>query len=406
MERMAESVPNTNDQAYQHFLSQSPWEEEAVVDRICQDVNQCIGGKDDSCLLIDETGFPKKGDDSVGVSRQYCGQLGKIDNCQIGVFAALAHARHVCPIEYRLYLPKSWTNDKERCLRAGIPDEFIIYQRKEDLALQTVLSARMRGAEFEWVGCDALYGSDPFFLRFLDDIGETFVADVHKDQRVYLDDPAPYIPEPKPGKGRKTTRLKTDCKSVRVDKWAEQQPESAWKKFDIRDTTKGKLKISVLHRHVWLWDGKEPTGHLWRLIVRKTIGIDKVKYSLSNANSDISVERLAYMQGQRYLVERVFQDAKNQCGMGQYQARGWRSWHHHMTLVMMAMLFMLQQQLKNISDYPLLSSNDIVELLNYYLPNRKASKEEIYKQLEIRHKKRLTDIKSAYHKQFVKEQLE
>jgi SRSO17 transposase len=97
-----------------------------------------------------------------------------------------------------LYLPKSWTDDKERCLRAGIPDEFIVYQRKEDLAIQAVLSARMRGAEFEWVGCDALYGSDPFFLRFLDDIGETFVADVHKDQRVYLDDPTPYIPEPKP----------------------------------------------------------------------------------------------------------------------------------------------------------------------------------------------------------------
>jgi hypothetical protein len=112
------------------------------------------------------------------------------------------------------------------------------------------------------------------------------------------------------------------------------------------------------------------------------------------------------MQGQRYLVERVFQDAKNQCGMGQYQARGWRSWHHHMTLVMMSMLFILQQQLENTSDYPLLSSNDIVELLNYYLPNRKASEQEIYRQLEIRHKKRLADIKYAYHKQLVKEQLE
>ena len=97
MERMAEAVPNTNDQAYQHFLSKSPWQEDAVIDQLCHDANQQIGGQNDSCLLIDETGLPKKGHESVGVARQYCGQKGKVDNCQVGVFAVLAHRYHVVP---------------------------------------------------------------------------------------------------------------------------------------------------------------------------------------------------------------------------------------------------------------------------------------------------------------------
>jgi SRSO17 transposase len=184
-----------------------------------------------------------------------------------------------------------------------------------------------------------------------------------------------------------------------------QQPDSAWEQFDIRDTSKGKLKVSVLHRRVWLWNGKELNAQCWRLAIRKTVDTDEIKYSISNAPSSISTTCLVYMQGQRYLVERVFQDGKNQCGMGQYQARGWRSWHHHMTMVMPAMLFLLEQRINNSSDYPLLSSNDIVELLTHYLPNRKASEEEIFEQLRIRHEKRQRAIDPAYRKQFLKERI-
>ena len=405
MERMAEAVPNTNDQAYQHFLSKSPWQEDAVIDQLCHDANQQIGGQNDSCLLIDETGLPKKGHESVGVARQYCGQKGKVDNCQVGVFAVLAHRYHVVPIDCRLFLPRSWTNDKERCRKAGVPEEFIEYQRKQDLAVQLVIAARLRGADFNWVGCDAFYGEDPGFLRSLNDMGEIFVADIHKDQRIYLDNPQPFVPARKSKKGRRPKRLKAKIKPIRADRWSEQQPDSAWEKLDIRDTSKGKLKVSVLHRHVWLWDGKEPNAQCWRLVVRKTVDTDETKYSISNAPSSISLQRLVYMQGQRFLVERVFQDAKNQCGMGQYQARGWRSWHHHMTMVMLAMQFMLEQQIKNSADYPLLSSNDIVELLTHYLPNRKVSEEEIFEQLRMRHERRQRAIDSAYRKQLLKELL-
>lgn len=404
MERMAESVPNTNDQAYQHFLSKSPWQEDAVIDELCHDANQLIGGQEDSCLIIDESGFPKKGSESVGVARQYCGQKGKVDNCQVGVFTALANKKYVTPIDCRLFLPRSWTEDKERCREVEVPEEFIEYQRKQDLAIQLVIAARIRGVAFNWVGCDAFYGEDPGFLRSLNEMGETFVADIHKDQRIYLRDPQPYVPTKKSKKGRQPTRLKTGVKPIRADQWSKQQPEDDWKKFEIRDSSKGKLRVSVLHRHVWLWDGKEHRAQRWRIVVRKTAGTDEIKYSLSNAESSISLQRLVYMQGQRYLVERAFQDAKNQCGMGQYQARGWRSWHHHMTMVMLAMLFMLEQQIKNSADYPLLSSNDIVELLTHYLPNRKTSEEEIFEQLQMRHMRRQRAIDSAYRTQILKDQ--
>jgi SRSO17 transposase len=399
MERMAESVPDTNDQSYQHFLSKSPWDEDQVTEQTAHDADDLIGGDKDTCLLIDESGFPKKGNKSAGVSRQYCGELGKVENCQVGVFAVLACRDIYIPIDYRLYIQKSWVKDKERCLSAGIPEEFIEYKRKQDLALQMVIMAQARGVRYGWIGCDAFYGKDSKFLRFLNDMNEIFMADVNKNQPIYLEDPRPYIPAPEATRGRKPTRFKSKASSIRVDQFVKQQPRKAWQKKTIRDTTKGKLKVKVLHHRIWVWDGKETKAHLWHLIIRKDIGTDEIKYSLSNAAPNTPLKRLLFMQGQRYLVERVFEDGKNQCGMGDYQARGWRSWHHHMAMVSMAMLFMAEQRVKNNEDFPLLSSTDVVEILSYYLPNRKATEEEVFRQLEVRHKRRKSAIESAYRKQ-------
>lgn len=405
MERMVEAVPNSDDQRYQHFLSNSTWGEDDVIEQVALEANCLIGGKPDSFLLIDETGIPKKGDKSVGVSRQYCGELGKVDNCQVGVFTALGHKDSVVPVDCRLFLPRNWTDDPSRCREAGVPDEHIEFHRKHDLALQMIIMARARGLEYNWIGFDALYGEDPAFLRFLDEIGEVFMGDVHTDQRIYLQDPEPFIPEPKFNRGRKPKSLKAQTDSIRVDQWATQQPEGSWIKIHVGGTTKGILKIEALHRRVWLWDGKELQAKLWHLIVRRDMGTNEIKYSLCNAPEETSIKRLAYMQGQRYLIERVFQDGKNQCGMGQYQARGWRSWYHHMAMVMMAMLFMLDQRLKNSEAYPMLSCNDVVEILSYFLPHRMATEEEVFRQLEERHRRRKKAIESAYNQQKIKEKM-
>jgi SRSO17 transposase len=396
MERMAEAVPHSDDQALQHFLTNSGWDEQLVIDKIADDANQLIGGKKDSCLILDESGIPKKGIKSVGVGRQWCGQLGKVENCQVGVFSVLGFKDHAVPIGNRLFLTEAWINDEKRCIEAGIPQEHIEFHRKHDLALQLVIQARLQGVDFSWVGADSLYGEDPSFLRSLDQMHEIFMVDVHKDQRIYLEDPDPIVPPPKSNKGRNPSIPKAQSTAIRVDKWAAQQPEENWQRIHVRDTTKGKLLIDVLHKRVWLWDGEESHAHCWHLIIRREVKNKKIKYSLSNAPEGTKLKRLAFMQAQRYWIERVFQDAKNQCGLGEYQARKWRSWHHHMAMVMMAMLFMLEQRLLYKEQYPLLSCFDIVSILSFILPHRATTKQEVIRQLEIRHERRRSAIESAY----------
>jgi SRSO17 transposase len=157
--------------------------------------------------LIDETGYPKKGNKSVGVARQWCGRLDKVDNCQVGVFAVLGSQAHCVPIDYRLFLPEEWVQNKARCLAAGVPEDAIEFNRKHDLAIQMVISTRSRGVRFNWIGCDGFYGEDPSFLLALDRMHEVFMADVHKDQHIYLQDPDPIVPPAKSKKGRKPSRF-------------------------------------------------------------------------------------------------------------------------------------------------------------------------------------------------------
>jgi SRSO17 transposase len=180
-----------------------------------------------------------------------------------------------------------------------------------------------------------------------------FLADVHKDQRIYPVDPDPVVLPLQSKKGRKPSRLKAQTAAVRVDKWVAQQSEDDWQRLSLRNTTNGKLIVDVLHKQVWLWDGEESRAHPWHLIVRREVkSPGKLKYSLSNAPTDMSTDRLAYTQAQRFWIERSFQDAKNQCGMSDYQARGWRSWHHHMAMVLLVMLFFLEERILHKEDSP------------------------------------------------------
>jgi SRSO17 transposase len=403
MERIAEKVPHSEHQSLHHFVSNSPWDEREVIGQVARDADRHLGGDADSALYIDESGIAKKGNMSVGVRRQWLGRLGKVDNGQVAVFAALGCREHVVPVDVRLFLPKSWTSDKERCLAAGVPEEHIVAKTKQELALEMVRQARAGGMRFNWIGADAFYGMDPAFLRALDAAGECFVIDVHRDQFIHLQDPKPYVPCPKNKRGRKPTKLITDKPAIRVDAWAAGQSDEAWQTARLRSSTRGELIVQVLHRHVWLWNGKEQQARPWRLIVRRELDKpDEIKYSLSNADDSVSVERLAYMQAQRYWIEFAFQEAKTHCGMADYQVRNWRGWHHHMAMVMMAMLFHLEERLLHKETVPLLTPTDIVALLNVFLPQQRAPEVEVFNQIEARHKKRLASAKSAKKKQLKK----
>jgi len=398
MERMTEAVADSEWQSMQHFLSNSPWEHQPVQDQIARDCDRLIGGSPDTGLIFDETGIPKKGKMSVGVARQWCGRLGKTDNCQTAVFGALSMGPHVALIDERLYLPEEWTKDKKRRKKAGVPDD-IEFKTKSQLAHEMVRNARARRIRFTWLGFDGGYGKEPAFLNALEDDGEVFMADVHKDQSIYLDDPAPHVPEKK-GRGRTPTQLVAAAPSMRVDKWIAEQPEEAWQRIAFRESTKGRLQADFLIQRVWTWNKSESKGRLRHLIVRREIGAkEEIKYSLSNAPEETTIERLAFMQGQRYFVERAFQDAKSNAGLDHYQVRGWQAWHHHMTMVMLAMLFMLETRLTNKKAYPLMSCGDIEELLSHFLPRKDITEEEVLRQMETRHRQRQAAIDFAYAKQ-------
>lgn len=400
MERMEEHVVGADDQALQYMLTDAQWDSKAVMDQVAQEVNQLLGG-DESCLLLDESGFEKKGEHSVGVARQWNGRLGKVDNCQVGVFAALGCGTRVSLIDFRLYLPESWSKDALRCKKMGIPESFRAFKTKSELALEMVRHQRHQGIQFAWVGADGGYGKEPAFLRGLDDMDEIFVVDVHKDQLIYLEDPQPVIPQKKNKRGKKTSRYQAQTQSVRVDDWKKAQPEEAWQRYKLRDSTKGELVVEILHQRVWLWDKNGPNAHHWHLIVRRELNSPETcKYTLSNAPAETSTQQLAQMQGQRFWIERAFEDGKSESGMADYQARKWRSWHHHMALVSMAMLFMAEERELHRDEMPLLSCNDIEILLRTFLPRRDIDPDEVVRQMEKRHRRRQASIDNAFNKQF------
>lgn len=402
MERMAEVIPDSDEQSLHHFISNSDWDDKKILDQVGADADRIFDGQPGTCLFVDETGFPKKGKKSVGVARQWCGRLGKVENCQVGVFSALGRGNKSVLIDKRLYLPKEWTDDKERCLEAGIPYDEIIHKTKPELAFELVLTARQRKIRFDWVGVDGLYGNDPSFLRNLEDIThEVFVADVHKDQRVYLEDPKPIIPERTSLRGKQPTKIKAQCDPIRVDEWTKQQKEEAWQKIILRDSTKGEVVVNVLHKRVWLWDNIEEKARCWYLIVRREIDSpETIKYTLSNAPEGTHIQQLAFMQGQRYWIEQAIKEGKSNSGLGDYQVRGWRGWHHHIALVIVALLFMLEERVLSKKTYPLLSCSDIEYLLKHFLPKRNISEKEVIIQIKKRHKKRKSSINSAYRRKY------
>jgi SRSO17 transposase len=400
MDRMAEVVPDTSSRNLQQFLTHSKWSARNVMDHVAHDADEILGDERQAALLIDESSFIKQGPMSVGVARQWLGRLGKVDNGQVAVFGVLAKNRFGIPVNARLYLPKKWTEDPARCEKAGVPENERIFRTKDELALEIVSHARKNRLRFGWVGADGGYGKGPGFCIALDRMGECFVVDLHSDFRVYLEDPKPHIPENPGRRGRECTRYRTDVKSAEVKAIVASLGLSDKPILELRDTSRGPLKVRAVRIPVYVWDGESSEAHRYFLIATQTLGCNpQTKISLSNAPETIDLGTLAWMQLQRYWVERAFEDAKSECGMADYQVRKWSAWHHHMALVMMAMLFMLRERIKHQDTYPLLSCSDIEELLSRFLPRRDVTEEEVLRQLEHRHRQRLAAIQSHSLKQ-------
>ena len=374
IERIGEEVAEVDYQSVHNFVSESQWDYRALVDQVAKDANTLLGGNEESMLLLDETSFLKKGTHSVGVARQYCGCSGKIENGQVAVLGALGCGQDVTLVDYRLYLPESWTEDEVRLNRAKVPTAERTFSTKPELALKIVETAVANKLQFGWVGMDSLYGANQKLLKALEDKQLQYMADVRSNQKFYFRDTHGIV-------HRK-----------RMDKiWRDEAPNSA-ENVRFRNATKGTLKAQVLV--IALCDEAGQTNG--RRLVISCDRTGAIKYSLTNSQG--SAQQLCYRQHQRYWIERAIQEAKSEVGMAQYQVRGWNGWHQHIAMVTLAMLFALQQKVAYRDRVPLLSTHDIVELLSYYLPIKKNSEQEIFRQMTRRHKARLKSIEHHYRK--------
>jgi SRSO17 transposase len=382
-ERMAEFVPGSDDQALQQFISASKWDADSVMDAVALRASEILGNSQETVLVLDETGIPKKGEESAGVARQWLGSLGKVDNGQVGVFAALVCGDKYALTHGRLFLPEQWAADPERCTKARIPEEHRVHRSKETMALELVLRMKRLGIAFGWVVADAGYGKGPGFCLGLAEAGCRYVVDLHSDFHVYLSDPSPKIPRKK-SRGRTPERARTRKEAKTVKSIAKSVGE-AWHTKTLRIGTQGDIQYQYHREQVWIWQKGSKQAHDATLIIRRSLDGKEIKYSLTNAPQSESLLNIAKAQGQRYWIERAFQDAKQNCGMGDYQVRNWIGWHHHMALVLMAQLFTAEFRIKTPTEPVPLSARDIEVLLSIYLPRRDTNPEEIVKALEKRH---------------------
>lgn len=395
IERIEADVAESDYQGMQQFVSDSPWDHAAVMRQVAAEAEDSLGGHTETALYVDETSFGKKGDASVGVQRQYCGRLGKLENCQVGVFASLGRGHRAALVDFRLFLPQAWVDDPQRCAKAKVPESERQHRTKTELALAMVVAARARGSTHQWVGGDEVYGNNHAFTAALEDLGETFLMDVASNMKVWTSDPGPQVPSPAPGRtGRPRTRAQAvagAAEAVTVRTLTDRHFTAEAREVAIRDATKGPLRAPLWVRTVWAWDGNSPTARPRLLIVRQEAD-GSFKYSMSNAAADTPWERLAYMQAQRFWIERCFQDAKSELGMAQYEVRGWPGWHHHITLVCLALLFLVKERCRTGRHIPLLSARDIIELLAIYLPRRPRDEAEVLRQMQRRHAARQRDL--------------
>jgi len=392
IERINEQIPGSEYYSMQHFISESPWDSRLGFDKVARDATHLFEDFEWVGLLIDETAHTKKGEDSVGVSRQWSGQLGKVDNCQVSVMAALSTGKYYCPIDTRLFLPESWTKDKKRSLRAGVPKERLKHQTKQELALEMVIHQRKNGTRFDWIGCDGLYGHDASFSNKLDDMGEYFMLDVHSNQSVYLTIPTLAVPERKSKKGKAPSLLQCSDQSIEVRDLIGNIPEQEWEQHVLRESPNGKpLKAHFWFKTVYVWDGLEDHCRERILVIRRDTCSKsfEYKYSLTNATEGTFLHvRLARMQGQRFFIEQSFKDSKQEVGMSQYQVRGWLAWHHHMVLVMMSMFFILSEKVLYKKEIPLLSAYDLRELMIVTYSKKANTAQEVLEQMRARHRQR------------------
>jgi len=318
-----ESIAYAHDhdrQMYQVFVGQKEWKHQPMLNLLAKQVGTEIGSSD-AVIVFDPTSFPKQGNKSVGVARQWCGRLGKVDNCQVAVCMSLASEKGHALVNVRLYIPKEW--DRKRMAAAGVPKECRKYRTRHEFAL--LMLKEQRGfLPHGWVTGDDEMGRPAWFRKALDDMDERYFLAVPsnttvRDLETEIEHPGRGAPRKKPFVG--------------VGKWMLGQPESRWKHVVVRDGSRGPLEVDVMVCRVQARIDRR-VGAEERLVVIRYINVDRIQhdYYLTNADDAVSVEEYARVSKLGHTIEEDFRNAKSECGLADYQVRNWCGWHHHVTL--------------------------------------------------------------------------
>jgi SRSO17 transposase len=338
-------------QSLLHFVGEGRWSDEKVLAKVREMVLPVIERAGPiEAWIIDDTAFPKKGTHSVGVARQYCGQLGKQDNCQVAVSLSLANARASLPVAYRLYLPETWALDAARRKKAGVPDQ-IGFQTKIEIALDQIRAACAAGLPRGVVLMDAGYGNHSDLRAALTALELSYVAGIVSNTSVWAPGTGPLPPKPYvPGRGRPTKQLRRDAnhQPIKVKDLALSLPANAWRTITWREGTNVSLKSRFARLRTRIarrdFNRSEPWPEEWLLIEWPKGEKEPTKYWLSNLPTDIGFARLVDLAKLRWRIERDYQELKQEIGLDHFEGRGWRGFHHHATLCIAAYGFLISEQ--------------------------------------------------------------
>jgi SRSO17 transposase len=324
-------IPRKN---LQMFVGQGLWDDEEVTSELRRDVVEELG-EPDGVIVLDGSGFPKKGTKSCGVARQWCGRLGKKESCQIGVFLAYVGSKGHAPLDRRLYLPKDWADDPDRREAAHVPED-VVYRKVWEIA-DDLLKKDGPGVPHGWVVGDDEFGRASDFRARLRVRRERYVLDVACNTTIR---DLEGTPPPRSGRHGRNRRVPFQ----RVDSWVAKLPADGWTKLEIRDGAKGPIVVEAAMARVQAKLGRK-NGPEERLVVIRTLEAKpKLTYAMTNAASSVPLADVVKARLMRHRVERVFEEAKGEVGLAHYEVRSWVGWHHHVTLSLLALWFLILER--------------------------------------------------------------
>lgn len=352
IEPMASRIPGADVQAWRQFVGQSPWAVEEVQCRLAQKVVDLLSEAE--VWIIDETSFPKAGQHSVGVARQYCGALGKIANCQVAVSLHWSSGEASCPLLWRLYLPKEWLEDKERAREVKLPPG-TVYRTKTELALEEIDQALAWGLPSLPVVADSAYGNDFGFRQALRERHLQYAVQVEPTTVVWTEDPNLPVPAPKKkkrGRPRRYPPPEALPRPESLEKVAQTLPASAWRRVTWRQGSRGAQRSRFAMLQVWAAHGWSEHAHPPR--VREELLVEwpegekqPTKYWLAQLGSEpLGLRRFVRIAKARWRVEQDYRELKEELGLDHYEGRQWLGWHHHVSLVTIAYAFLRFEQVR------------------------------------------------------------